>query len=230
MFTTGVGITSGSDGGSGGRIASQRAQQVCNEQQFGRSGSAFASGAGTSSGSANKPVQPVWRVGLSRRQPSSRASSFRTTTHSLNLAGGFSIDMSSSFFQGVQGSSNGNTGESSEHDGNRGFGHVQSSGSGLGGDDNASGGGYRGDDYNPSFENADEYPPSIPQEDKFYNFVDFSIEGDKEKLQESGLEINTDNYIDIQRKWRVPYMGGKNFHSLPDVARSVIYPFYKNMK
>ncbi|KAE8807288.1 transposon mariner sub-class [Hordeum vulgare] len=159
MFATGVGTASGSDD----RIASQRAQEVCSEEQFGRSGSVFASGAGASSGSANEPVQPVRRVGLSRRQPSSRASSLGTTTHSLNLGGGFSIDLSSSFFQGVRGSSNGNTGESSEHGGSRGFGHVQASGNGLGGDDNASGGGYRGDGYNASFENADEYPPSIPQ-------------------------------------------------------------------
>ena len=31
-----------------------------------------------------------------------------------------------------------------------------------------------------------------------YTFVGFAIEGDKSKLKLSGLEINSDNYIDIQ--------------------------------
>ncbi|XP_073362899.1 uncharacterized protein [Aegilops tauschii subsp. strangulata] len=46
----------------------------------------------------------------------------------------------------------------------------------------------------------------------------------------SGLEINPDKYIDIQRKWRVPFKGRKRYHSLADVAGSVIHPFYKRMK
>ena len=31
-----------------------------------------------------------------------------------------------------------------------------------------------------------------------YTYVRFAIEGDKNKLKLSGLEINSDNYIDIQ--------------------------------
>ena len=80
-------------------------------------------------------------------------------------------------------------------------------------------------------------PPCKPKglhpllkEEKLYTFAGFSIEGDKQKLQASGLEINPNKYINILRKWRVPYMGRKRFHSLADVAGSVIDPFYKNMK
>ena len=80
-------------------------------------------------------------------------------------------------------------------------------------------------------------PPCRPKglhpllkEEKLYTFASFSIEGDKQKLEESGLEINPDKYIDIQWKWRVPFMGRKRFHSLADVAGSVIDPFYKNIK
>ncbi|KAI5013085.1 hypothetical protein ZWY2020_028039 [Hordeum vulgare] len=68
------------------------------------------------------------------------------------------------------------------------------------------------------------------KEDMLYTFVGFSIEGHKHKLNESCLEINPDKYIDIQRKWIVPYMGRKRFHSLADVADSVIHLFYKRMK
>ncbi|XP_073362254.1 uncharacterized protein [Aegilops tauschii subsp. strangulata] len=73
-------------------------------------------------------------------------------------------------------------------------------------------------------------PHRFLKEDRFYTFAGFSIEGDKEMLRRSGLEINPDKYIDIQRKWRVPYKGRKRFHSLADVAGSVIHPFYKQMK
>ncbi|KAE8778561.1 hypothetical protein D1007_48515 [Hordeum vulgare] len=66
--------------------------------------------------------------------------------------------------------------------------------------------------------------------EKLYTFVGFSIEGDKRMLKESGLEINPNKYIDMQCKWRVTFMGGKRFHSLADVAGSVIHPFYKHMK
>ncbi|XP_073363076.1 uncharacterized protein [Aegilops tauschii subsp. strangulata] len=65
--------------------------------------------------------------------------------------------------------------------------------------------------------------------EKLSTFAGFSIEGDKEKLKMSGLEINPNKYIDIQRIWRVPYTG-KEYDSLTDVAASVIHPFYKGMK
>ncbi|KAE8810787.1 hypothetical protein D1007_12396 [Hordeum vulgare] len=68
------------------------------------------------------------------------------------------------------------------------------------------------------------------KEEKLYTFVSFSIEDDKRMLKESGLEINPDKYIDVHQKWRAPYMGGKRFHSLVDVAGSVIHSFYKHMK
>ncbi|VAI74822.1 unnamed protein product [Triticum turgidum subsp. durum] len=68
------------------------------------------------------------------------------------------------------------------------------------------------------------------KEDRFYTFAGFSIEGDKEMLRRSGLEINPDKYIGIQCKWRVPYKGRKRFHSLADVAGNMIHPFYKQMK
>ena len=62
-----------------------------------------------------------------------------------------------------------------------------------------------------------------------FTFASFSIESDKEKLKLSGLEINPNKFINIQRKWRVPYTG-KEYDSLTDVAASVIHPFYKGMK
>ena len=81
------------------------------------------------------------------------------------------------------------------------------------------------------------HPPCRPKsprlflkEDRFYTFAGFSIEGDKEMLRRSGLEINPDKYIDIQHKWTVPFKGRKRYHSLADVAGSVIHPFYKQMK
>ena len=67
------------------------------------------------------------------------------------------------------------------------------------------------------------------QHDKLFTFAGFSIESDKEKLKLSGMEINPNKFIDIQRKWRVPYTG-KEYDSLTDVAASVIHPFYKGMK
>ncbi|XBI46684.1 hypothetical protein VPH35_110863 [Triticum aestivum] len=54
-----------------------------------------------------------------------------------------------------------------------------------------------------------------------YTFVRFAIEGDKSKLKVSGLEINSDNYIDIQVEWRDPY-NKKKFDSLADVAGRMI--------
>ncbi|VAH78029.1 unnamed protein product [Triticum turgidum subsp. durum] len=80
---------------------------------------------------------------------------------------------------------------------------------------------------------ATKWPKSMRpflKEDRFYTFAGFSIEGDKQILQSSGLEINPDKYIDIQRKWRVLFKERKIFHSLADVAGSVIHPFYKKMK
>ena len=67
------------------------------------------------------------------------------------------------------------------------------------------------------------------QHEKLFTFAGFSIESDKEKLKLSGLEINLDKFIDIQRKWRVPYTE-KEYDSLTDVAANVIHPFYKGMK
>lgn len=51
----------------------------------------------------SEPVRAVRRVGLSRRQTASRASSVVTAAPSLNLGGGFRIDTSSGFFQGLGG-------------------------------------------------------------------------------------------------------------------------------
>ncbi|XBH87713.1 hypothetical protein VPH35_075123 [Triticum aestivum] len=71
------------------------------------------------------------------------------------------------------------------------------------------------------YTNKDE-PPQVAAVLQF-------IESDKEKLKLSGMEINPNKFIDIQRKWRVPYIG-KEYNSLTDVAASVIHPFYKGMK
>ncbi|VAI87344.1 unnamed protein product [Triticum turgidum subsp. durum] len=62
-----------------------------------------------------------------------------------------------------------------------------------------------------------------------YTFVGFAIEGDKSKLKVSGLEINSNNYIDIQVEWRDPYTK-KKFDSLADVAGRMIDIHYNDMK
>ena len=62
-----------------------------------------------------------------------------------------------------------------------------------------------------------------------YTFVGFAIEGDKSKLKVSGLEINSNNYIDIQVEWRDPY-NKKKFDSLSDVAGGMIDIHYHDMK
>ena len=62
-----------------------------------------------------------------------------------------------------------------------------------------------------------------------YTFVVFSIGGDKRMLNKSGLEINPNNFIDMQRKWKDPKTS-KYYDSLADVAGGVIHPFYKSMK
>ncbi|XBI38772.1 hypothetical protein VPH35_123696 [Triticum aestivum] len=67
------------------------------------------------------------------------------------------------------------------------------------------------------------------QEEKLYTFVGFSIGGDKRMLEKSGLEINPNNFIDMQHKWKDPHTT-KYFDSLADVAGSVIHPSYKGMK
>ncbi|XBJ09826.1 hypothetical protein VPH35_014821 [Triticum aestivum] len=67
------------------------------------------------------------------------------------------------------------------------------------------------------------------QHETLFTFAGFSIESDKEKLKLSGLEIKPNKFINIQRKWRVPYTG-KEYDSLTDVAANVIHPFYKGMK
>lgn len=45
----------------------------------------------------------------------------------------------------------------------------------------------------------------------------------------SGLEINPDKYVDMQRKWRVP-KNGKKWQALAEFAASLIHPSYKEMK
>ena len=45
----------------------------------------------------------------------------------------------------------------------------------------------------------------------------------------SGLEINPDKYVDMQRKWRVPN-NGKKWQALAEFAASLIHPSYKKMK
>ena len=60
-----------------------------------------------------------------------------------------------------------------------------------------------------------------------YTFVGFAIEGDKSKLKVSGLEINSDNYIDIQVEWRFPY-DKKKFDSLAVVAGRLIDIHYQH--
>ncbi|XP_073353627.1 uncharacterized protein [Aegilops tauschii subsp. strangulata] len=67
------------------------------------------------------------------------------------------------------------------------------------------------------------------QEEKLYTFVGFSIGGDKRMLNKSGLEINPNNFIDMQRKWKDPKTS-KYYDSLADVADGVIHPFYSGMK
>ncbi|XP_073359953.1 uncharacterized protein [Aegilops tauschii subsp. strangulata] len=62
-----------------------------------------------------------------------------------------------------------------------------------------------------------------------YTFVGFAIVGDISKLKLSGLEINSDNYIDIQVEWRDPY-NKKKFDSLADVAGRMIDIHYHDMK
>ena len=48
-------------------------------------------------------------------------------------------------------------------------------------------------------------------------------------LNKSGLEINPNNFIDMQRKWKYPKTS-KYYDSLADVAGGVIHPFYSGMK
>ena len=62
-----------------------------------------------------------------------------------------------------------------------------------------------------------------------YTFIGFAIEGDKSKLKLSSLEINSNNYIDIQVEWRDPY-NKKKFDSLADVAGRMIDIHYHDMK
>ncbi|XP_020183153.1 uncharacterized protein [Aegilops tauschii subsp. strangulata] len=54
-----------------------------------------------------------------------------------------------------------------------------------------------------------------------YTFAGFAIEGEKNKLKLSGLDINSDNYIDIQVEWRDSY-NKKKFDSLADVAGRLV--------
>ncbi|XBJ15734.1 hypothetical protein VPH35_007546 [Triticum aestivum] len=52
---------------------------------------------------------------------------------------------------------------------------------------------------------------------------------DKRMLGESGLEVNPNNFIDMQRKWKDPKTS-KYYDSLANVAGGVIHPFYEGMK
>ncbi|KAF7048828.1 hypothetical protein CFC21_057498 [Triticum aestivum] len=84
----------------------------------------------------------------------------------------------------------------------------------------------------PSFIGVDVEPKRLKdflQEEKLYIFVGFNIGGDKRMLEKSGLEINPNNFIDMQRKWKDPKTK-KYYDSLADVAGGVIHPFYEGMK
>ncbi|KAM3332641.1 hypothetical protein ACQJBY_028047 [Aegilops geniculata] len=84
----------------------------------------------------------------------------------------------------------------------------------------------------PSFIGVDVEPKRLKdflREEKLYTFVGFSIGGDKRMLQESGLEINPNNFIDMQCKWK-DSKTRKYYDSLADVAGGVIHPFYEGMK
>ncbi|KAI5021752.1 hypothetical protein ZWY2020_058482 [Hordeum vulgare] len=65
--------------------------------------------------------------------------------------------------------------------------------------------------------------------ENMYTFVGFDITKDKLMLKNSGLEINPEKFIDIQKKWRHPYID-KPYDSLADVGSMVVHPFYKHMK
>ncbi|XBH68641.1 hypothetical protein VPH35_096738 [Triticum aestivum] len=53
--------------------------------------------------------------------------------------------------------------------------------------------------------------------------------GGLKMLDKSGLEINPNNFIDMQRKWKDPNTS-KYYDSLAVLAGGVIHPFYKDMK
>ncbi|VAI14376.1 unnamed protein product [Triticum turgidum subsp. durum] len=74
---------------------------------------------------------------------------------------------------------------------------------------------------------ATKWTKSLKQflrEEKLYTFVGFSIGGDKRMLDKSGLEINPNNFIDMQRKWKDPTTN-KYYDSLADVVGGVIHSF-----
>ncbi|XBH85194.1 hypothetical protein VPH35_073173 [Triticum aestivum] len=92
--------------------------------------------------------------------------------------------------------------------------------------------GMKGGGLYPSFIRVDVEPKCLKdflQEEKLYAFVGFSIGGDKRMLDKSGLEINPNNFIDMQCKWKDPKTN-KYYDSLADVAGGVIHPFYNDMK
>ncbi|KAE8793557.1 hypothetical protein D1007_31842 [Hordeum vulgare] len=62
-----------------------------------------------------------------------------------------------------------------------------------------------------------------------YTFVGFDITRDKLMLKNLGLEINPEKFIDMQKKWRHPYID-KRYDSVAYVASMVVRPFYKHMK
>ncbi|XBH81101.1 hypothetical protein VPH35_106726 [Triticum aestivum] len=64
----------------------------------------------------------------------------------------------------------------------------------------------------PHYIGVDVEPKSLRpflKEDRFCTFAGFSIEGDKEMLRSSGLEINPDKYVEIQRKMESSFQGKK---------------------
>ncbi|VAI61389.1 hypothetical protein VPH35_112533 [Triticum aestivum] len=84
----------------------------------------------------------------------------------------------------------------------------------------------------PSFIGVDVEPKRLKdflQGEKLYTFVGFIIGGEQRMLDKSGLEINPNNFIDMQRKWK-DTKTDKYYDSLADVAGGVIHPFYDGMK
>ncbi|XP_073355055.1 uncharacterized protein [Aegilops tauschii subsp. strangulata] len=72
-------------------------------------------------------------------------------------------------------------------------------------------------------------PQTVPAGREIVHICRFHIGGDKKMLDKSGLEINPNNFIDMQRKWKDPNTS-KYYDSLAVLAGSVIHPFYKDMK
>ncbi|KAE8817302.1 hypothetical protein D1007_04990 [Hordeum vulgare] len=65
--------------------------------------------------------------------------------------------------------------------------------------------------------------------EKMYTLDGFDITRDKRIQKNTGLEIDPNNFIDMERKWRHPCTN-KPYDSLAYVARMAFHPIYKNMK